>query len=68
MQNRKLWLSSSCVLGLTCILTWHRNETRTLAIADLIWYSAGEYAGPLTWFLWALRSFPSFELLHYISI
>ena len=24
------------------ILTWHRNETRSLAIADWIWYSAGE--------------------------
>jgi len=24
------------------ILTWHRNETRSLAIADLILYSAGE--------------------------
>ena len=23
------------------ILTWHRNETRSSAIADLIWYSAG---------------------------
>jgi len=24
------------------ILTWHRNETKSLAIADLISYSAGE--------------------------
>ena len=24
------------------VFIWHRNETRSLAIADLIWYSAGE--------------------------
>jgi len=23
-------------------LTWHRNETRSMAIEDLFWYSAGE--------------------------
>jgi len=23
-------------------LTWHRNKTRNLAIANLIWYSADE--------------------------
>jgi len=28
--------------GLTRTLTWHRNEMRSLAIAALIWYSAGE--------------------------
>jgi len=27
---------------LVSILTWHRNKTRSLAIADLIWYSFGE--------------------------
>src|SRR6218665_1728844 len=28
--------------GFSQILTWHRNEKRSSAIADLIWYSAGE--------------------------
>src|SRR6218665_2568628 len=31
--------------GPSPILTWHRNEKRCLAIADLIWYSPGEQAG-----------------------
>jgi len=31
--------------GHSRILTWHRNETKSLAIADWIWYSAGEEAG-----------------------
>ena len=41
------------------------GEARILAIADLIWYSACEQAGSLTWLLWALRSFRRYTL-HYI--
>ena len=48
------------------ILTWHRNETRSLAIGDWVWYSAGDKLVSLTWLLWALRSFRSFTL-HYIT-
>ena len=48
------------------ILTRHRNETRSLTISDLIWYSAGEKLVFLTWLLWTLRSFRRFTL-HYIT-
>jgi len=30
------------LLIVSAFLTWHQNEMRSLAIADLIWYSAGE--------------------------
>src|SRR6218665_3289585 len=33
-----------------------------LAIADWIWYSAGDELVSLTWLLWALRSFRRFTL------
>src|SRR6218665_2799467 len=54
-------------LDLPGILSGHRNETRSLAIVDLILYSAGEYKlASLTWLLWALRSCRRFTLgLHY---
>src|SRR6218665_2653754 len=54
-----------CLFGLDLPefnLPWHLNETKSLAIADLIWYSAGEKLISLTWFLRALRSFRRFTL------
>jgi len=45
---------------------WPGTETRSLAIADWIWYSAVNKLVSLTWLLWALRSFRSFTL-HYFT-
>jgi len=41
LWSSKLYIKQSSAWP-SRILTRHRNETRSLAIADLIWYSAGE--------------------------
>jgi len=49
------------------ILTWHRNETRSLAIADLIRYSAHEEAGlPDMAFVGTEKFLKIYIILHHI--
>ena len=61
-----------CRLGLIFrVLTWHRNETKSLTIAD--WFGTWFSIMPtnklvsLTWLLWVLIRFRRFTL-HYISL